>query len=240
MKILDALINLNRGIGILIDPEKTHRPEILGPLLVKLNSLNPDYLLIGGSTCVPEVFIETVKYVKENSPIPVLLFPGSHSQFSEQADGILFLSLISGRNPEYLIGQQIAAGRKVYQSGIEVISTGYILIDGGQETSVQKVTGTQSLSTEDLGMIEDTAIAAKLMGMQCIYLEAGSGALAPVSDQIIKKIGSLALPIIVGGGIRNLESLARAHDAGANLVVIGNKIEEDPAFIDQIFQYKNR
>ena len=164
--------------------------------------------------------------------IPIILFPGSAAQFTPEADAVLYLSLLSGNNPEYLIGQQIKSARTIQDSSMEVIPTGYILIDGGVETSTMRVTGTKPLdptTAEGIRTIIDTSIAAELMGKKAIYLEAGSGAQTPVPPEIIKAVrAKTSLTLIVGGGIRTPEAMNAAYAAGADIVVIGNHFESHP------------
>ena len=160
---------------------------------------------------------------------PVILFPGNSSQFSQEADGILYLSLLSGRNPEYLVSQQVKSARAIHDSRMDFVPTGYILIDGGVETSTMRVTGTKPIPQTDLDTIIDTAIAAELMGKKAIYLEAGSGAIHPVAPEIIKAVRAhTSVTLIVGGGIRTPEAMNAAYEAGADIVVIGNHFESHP------------
>jgi tRNA(adenine34) deaminase len=163
------------------------------------------------------------------SPVPVVLFPGNSSQFSPEADAVLFLSLLSGNNPEYLVGQQIKSARAIHDSRLDFVPTAYVLIDGGVETSTMRVTGTKPLPADDINTIVNICIAAELMGKQLIYLEAGSGAKNPVSADIIRAVrAQVSIPLIVGGGIRTPEALQAAYEAGASIVVIGNHFEDHP------------
>ena len=156
-------------------------------------------------------------------------------QISDKADGILFLSLISGRNPEYLIGKHVEAVSKLKDASLEVIPTGYILIENGKETSVQRVSQTKPISRNDIKTIIDTAKAGELLGLQLIYLEAGSGATHPIEPEIIKEVKQeLTIPLIVGGGIRSKAQLQFAYDSGADLVVIGTAFEENESFFNEI------
>ena len=216
-----------RILAVLLDPEKAN----LEALHLTKES-HPDWLLVGGSTggdCTD--FICDLRWKMEDLglKIPIILFPGNAAQFTKKADGILFLSLLSGRNPEYLAGQQVRAARAVKESGVEVIPTAYILVDGGVETSTMRVTQTSPISTDKIEDIVDTAIAAELMGMKMVYLEAGSGAKVPISSGIIKAVkAKVSVPVIVGGGIRTPEAMQAAYEAGADVVVIGNHFEEHP------------
>ena len=212
---------------MLLDPEKADLKR-----LSFTAEARPDYIFVGGSTGGDTTeFLKELKLKIKNEKlkIPIILFPGDASQFSEEADAILYLSLLSGRNPEYLAGQQIRAARAIHNSNIQVIPTAYILIDGGVETSTMRVTGTQPIPPTDIDRIVDTCMAAEMMGKQLIYLEAGSGAKTPVAPNIIRAVRkAVGLPLIVGGGIRTPERMEAAYEAGADMVVVGNHFEEHP------------
>lgn len=214
-------------MALLLDPEKANLE-----VLRFTESCRPDYLFVGGSTGGDTTeFVKRLRAKLEECgvTIPIVLFPGNAAQFTPEADAILFLSLLSGRNPEYLVGQQIRAAETIHESSVEVIPTAYILIDGGVETSTMRVTQTAPISSDQIDEIVRTAVAAELMGKRCIYLEAGSGAKVPVSSEIIAAVkAQTSIPLIVGGGIRTPEAMNAAHKAGADIVVIGNHFEENP------------
>ena len=218
---------MEKKLAILLDPEKADLSR-----LRFTDEVHPDYLFVGGSTGGDTTeFIEDLrlKIADLQCTIPIVLFPGNAAQFSKEADAILFLSLLSGNNPEYLIGQQIRAARTIHDSSVEVIPTAYVLIDGGVETSTMRVTGTQPLQPTDLSSIIDTCIAAEMMGKKAIYLEAGSGAKVPISSEIIAAVRAVtSCTLIVGGGIRTPEAMHAAYQAGADIVVIGNHFEDHP------------
>ena len=224
----------NRSLALLLDPEKANLDA-----LTFTSEAHPDYIFVGGSTGGDTTdFVRALKEkLTANSQqltanIPIILFPGNASQFTPEADAILFLSLLSGTNPEYLVGQQIKSAKAIKNSQIVSIPTAYILIDGGVETSTMKVTGTQPLQPSNLQTIIDTCIAAELMGKQAIYLEAGSGAKTPVSTEIIAAVrANTSCTLIVGGGIRTPEAMNAAYAAGADIVVIGNHFEQNPGEI---------
>ena len=222
----------HRSLALLLDPEKADLSR-----LVFTNACHPDYLFVGGSTGGDTTaFVQNLKSSISNlqSPIPVILFPGNSSQFTPQADGILFLSLLSGRNPEFLVNQQVKAARAIRESQVDFVPTAYILIDGGVETSTMRVSQTQPLNPTDINTIVDTCIAAELMGKKAIYLEAGSGAIRPVSPDIIKAVRAVtSVTLIVGGGIRTPEAMNAAYDAGADVVVIGNHFEQHPEELEK-------
>ena len=222
----DKMVN-KKALALLLDPEKANLDSL--PIT---ESCHPDYIFVGGSTGGDTTdFILNLKSKIKNqkSKIPIVLFPGNAEQFSKEADAILFLSLLSGRNPEYLVDQQIRSARTIHDSSVEVIPTAYILIDGGVETSTMRVTNTKPLNPADIDTIVDTCIAAELMGKKAVYLEAGSGAKTPVSPDIIRDVrNKVSVPLIVGGGIHSPEAMNAAYDAGADIVVIGNHFESHP------------
>lgn len=234
-KIKNQISNIPKGLALLLDPEKADLNA-----LSFTEECHPDMIFVGGSTGGDTTeFVVNLKSKIKNlkSQIPIILFPGNSSQFTPEADAILFLSLLSGNNPEYIVGQQIKAARAVSESHIDFVPTAYILIDGGVETSTMRVSQTKPLDPADIRTIVDTCIAAKLMGKQLIYLEAGSGAKIPVSKEIIQAVkGRINIPLIVGGGIRTPEAMQDAFDAGADIVVIGNHFEQHPEELTKFCQ----
>ncbi|MEH6658860.1 geranylgeranylglyceryl/heptaprenylglyceryl phosphate synthase [Leeuwenhoekiella marinoflava] len=185
------------------------------------------HLFVGGSTATQTQTQLTVQILKKNTDLPILLFPGDYKQITKEADGILFLSLLSGENPEYLIRQQIKSVQQLQHADLEIIPTGYILIDGGRETTVQRVSHTQALPQDDIEYIVNIALAGEYSGKKLIYLEAGSGALKTVSTEIIQAVKSvISIPLIVGGGIRTQIKLQQIYEAGADLVVVGTAFEK--------------
>ena len=229
-------LNKRHSLALLLDPEKAD----LSRLSIS-ECCHPDYLFVGGSTGGDTTeFIDELRLKIEDLglQIPIVLFPGNSSQFSPKADAILYLSLLSGDNPEYLVGQQIKSARAIYDSHMDFVPTAYVLIDGGVETSTMRVTGTKPLDPNDLPTIVDTCIAAELMGKKAIYLEAGSGAHIPVAPDIIKAVRAVtSVTLIVGGGIRTPEAMNAAYDAGADIVVIGNHFEEHPEELENFCRY---
>lgn len=223
--IQQRLAQGKKCFAVLIDPEKTSGQSLVS-VVKTIDKARPQLILVGGSGW-QQSLDDAVQTIRRLTDIPVVLFPGNASQFSSHADAMLFLSLISGRNPEFLIGQQVAAAATIKQSGLETIPTGYILVDGGVRTAVEKVSGTMPLA--DTESIVNTAIAGEMMGQRLIYLEAGSGALRPVAPEVISAVRrQISIPLIVGGGLVNLEMVQRALDAGADLIVIGNHFEHHP------------
>ena len=248
---------MDKKLAILLDPEKADLSAL--PITP---DCHPDYIFVGGSTGGDTTAF--VKVLKEKLSLsakrsvskavcalsgeaglgrpPIILFPGNASQFTPEADAILYLSLLSGDNPEYLVHQQVRAARAIHGSSITVIPTAYILIDGGVETSTMRVTGTKPLNplnAEGIQTIIDTCIAAELMGKKAIYLEAGSGAQIPVSPDIIREVRkNTSIPLIVGGGIRTPEAMQAAYSAGADIVVIGNHFESHPEELQKFLSAK--
>ncbi len=211
-------------LAILIDPEKFEL-EDAASFLRNLPAATT-HVFVGGSTVLEGTTEALIKELKLYTAKPILLFPGDVSQITEAADGLLFLSLLSGRNPEYLIEQQIKAVSKLQGSRLEIISTGYILIDGEKESAVAQVTQTNPISQNDIQLIVDTAKAGELMGAKLMYLEAGSGAKKPVSAEIISAVKKeLNIPLIVGGGIKTIEQINNAYQAGATMIVMGTAFE---------------
>jgi putative glycerol-1-phosphate prenyltransferase len=221
-------------LAVLIDPEKIDLDNI-ATFFEKVHQSIATHIFVGGSTDKDNVTNTVVTAIKKTTHLPVVLFPGDVSQISQKADGILFLSLLSGRNPEYLIEQQIKSVPFLKNSSLEIISTGYILIDGQKETATQKVSNTKPIAQENTELILNTALAGEFSGKKLIYLEAGSGATMPVDANIITVVKSnLSIPLIIGGGIRTKKQLENAFNAGADLVVIGTAFEKDEAFFNQL------
>ncbi len=216
---------MHKQLAILIDPEKVSSNTNL--LVTYMAATPPDYVLVGGSTGA--AMESLIKELKAKVNAPVVIFPGNVSQISEKADALMFISLLSGRNPEYLIGSHVKAAAKLQHTKLKVVPVGYILIDGGKESAVQRVSGTEPIKSSDIELAVNTAYAGQLLGMQYIYLEAGSGASNPVPPQMISAVKSaIDIPLIVGGGIRTPEALQSAYTAGADIAVIGNALESKP------------
>ncbi len=228
-----------RFIAVLIDPEKCTDDKALKVLLEKASFAKIDFLFIGGSTVTRKEFDKAINLIRNLTKIPLVIFPGSAQQISSKADAILYLSLLSGRNPDFLIGHHIQSATELYDMDIEVIPTAYLLIDGGTQSSVAYVSQTTPIPRDQKSIVKQTAIAGKLMGKSLIYLDAGSGAKFNVPSSMIEELTFLNIPIIVGGGIRDTNTIRDLHDAGANVVVIGNKIEDEIDFLLDINNYKS-
>lgn len=216
-----------KALAILIDPDKFVVEDAFAKAYITKIPSHTTHIFVGGSTDPLQKTEQVVRLIKNYCTLPVLLFPGDHHQVTAMADGILFLSLLSGRNPKYLIEEHIQAAPQLKKAAIEVIPTGYLLLDGGAKSSVARVSGTTPISQEDIKQIVNTALAGEFMGKKCIYLEAGSGALVPVKPEIIQAVkAQLTIPIIVGGGIRTQQQLETAYNAGADMVVMGTVFEK--------------
>lgn len=232
--------NNQKLFAVLIDPDEIVFSNISN-FIKKLNTSIATHIFVGGSIVKENATDDVVIEIKKHTNLPVILFPGDIIQLTDNADALLFLSLISGRNPDYLIGKQIEAVSKLYKMHIEVIPTGYVLIENGKQTSVERVTGTQPISRSDIQKIVDTSKAGELLGMKLIYLEAGSGALEPITTDIITAVKKvLNIPLIVGGGIRNKKQLDDVYNSGADLVVVGSAFEEDESFFEELKQESSK
>jgi phosphoglycerol geranylgeranyltransferase len=222
-------IKRDKGAGylLLIDPDNIDPKKI--PVFVReASKAGTDAFLVGGSLMLSHEFDKTISRIKENTKAPVIIFPGGVSQVSFEADAILFLMLISGRNPEYLIGNQVQAAPIIKQMHLEAISTGYMLIEGGNVTSAEFMSNTKPIPREKPEIAVAHALAAELLGLKILYLEAGSGAKQSVPDTMIKKVSKhCSLPLIIGGGIRTPEEAKNKVKAGASFVVTGTIIEEN-------------
>lgn len=219
-------------LAILIDPDKVVDVKVL---IDSLKQYPPDLIFVGGSRVDKETFDQIIKSIYDAKICPVVIFPGDYKQVNDNSDAILLLSLISGRNPEYLIEQHVKAAKTLDSYKGEVIPTSYVLIDGNRQTSVQEVSKTKPISQENIDLICDTIIAGRLMGHKIHYLEAGSGANNPVSVDIVKSAKEVTdNPIIVGGGIKDIETAKSVWNAGADLIVVGNGFEDKVSFLQEL------
>lgn len=233
-EILDAFQNKKRLLAVLLDPDKVDFNEIKH-LVEKINQSSATHILIGGSLVFSDFIAKIISEIKIFTNLPILLFPGHPSQIAENADGILFLSLLSGRNPDYLIEHQVKSAPLLKKSKLEILPTAYLLIESGGITAVEKVSKTVPILRKHIDEAVATAQAGELMGNKLIYLEAGSGALHAVPQEMIEKVtASVEIPVIVGGGIRTKQGIENAYDSGATMVVIGTAFENDSEFFNQI------
>jgi putative glycerol-1-phosphate prenyltransferase len=217
-------------IAILIDPDETD-VERLDKLILPIKSSPATHILIGGSRVKTTHLDKLVQFLKTNLSLPIILFPGHPSQISVHADGILFLNLLSGRNPDYLAEHQVNAVPFLKNSDLEIMPTAYLLIESGAETAVERVSQTNPLDRNNAEYVVQTALAGEYLGNKLVYLEAGSGAKLTVPLEIIQKVSnSISIPLIVGGGIRSRKGIKEAFEAGADLVVIGTAFENDVNF----------
>ena len=229
-----AKANKQKKFAVLIDPDKL-RLSRMEQVLDWAIKANVDYFFVGGSLIVNDMLDQCLSQIIEQCIIPLILFPGNSFQLSYRADAILFLSLISGRNPELLIGKHVITAPFLKLSPLEVIATGYILIDGGVPTTVSYMSNTIPMPQNKSDIALCTAMAGEMLGLKTIYLDAGSGAAQPVATAMIEAVaGAIDIPLIVGGGIRTPEKAYANVKAGADLIVVGNAIEEDPNLILEI------
>lgn len=237
-KILDSIgkqkANGHKAFAVLIDPDKLSSESLLETIQLAKQA-NVDYLFVGGSLVVTDTLDKVVAAIKANCSIPVVLFPGSPDQITPKADALLYLSLISGRNPELLIGQHVISAPFVRQSGLEIIPVGYMLIDGGTPTTVSYISNTNPIPSNKNDIASCTAMAGEMLGLKVIYMDAGSGAQRAIPTIMISQVAKyVQIPIIVGGGITNPEKAKENCLAGADIIVVGNAIEKDPALISQM------
>jgi len=224
----------NKSFAVLIDPDKINTP-LLDKLIALSIAARVDYFLVGGSLVISNHLDECVQHIKKNCSIPVILFPGSPSQISRYADGLLYLSLISGRNAELLIGQHVVSAPFVKQSGLEILSTGYMVVDGGAPTTVSYISNANPIPSDKNEIAMCTALAGEMLGMRLIYMDAGSGAKRPITESMIKLVADhIEAPLIVGGGISNPEKAYLNCKAGADVIVVGNAIEKDASLIKEM------
>jgi len=224
----------SKQLAVLIDPDKTTGNDLFNTIAIA-NKAQVDFFLVGGSLLLRDSLDTCITTIKASSTIPVVLFPGNAMHINAKADAVLLLSLISGRNSDLLIGQHVQAAPLLKQANIETIATGYILIDGGKPTTVSYISNTTPIPADKPEIAAITALAGEMLGLKCIYLEAGSGAQNPVSTTTISTVKKqITTPLIVGGGIRNAEAAVAACKAGANIIVIGNATEKNPDLITEI------
>lgn len=222
------------AFAVLLDPDGVQVDEVRA-IALKCEEAAVDFLFLGGSLMISSHTKQCIDAFKEISNIPVILFPGSPAQVVPNADALLYLSLISGRNPEMLIGQHVVSAPNIRNSGLEIISTGYIVVDGGKPTTVSYMSHSAPIPRNKPDIALCTAWAGEMQGKHVIYMDAGSGADYPISKEMIEKVSqNIDIPLIVGGGIRTPEAAINACIAGAQIIVVGNAIESDPALINTI------
>lgn len=223
-----------KSFAVLIDPDKV-TPAGITDLAAKCAEARVDYIFLGGSLVITQHLDECVQRIKTSCDIPVVLFPGSPTQVSRYADALLYLSVISGRNPELLIGQHVVSAAAVKRSGLEIIPTGYMVIDGGVPTTVSYISNTTPIPADKDDIAMCTAMAGEMLGLKMIYMDAGSGARDAISESMISQVSSqVSVPVIVGGGIRDAEKAYLDCKAGADVIVVGNAIEKDLSLVKEI------
>lgn len=233
-KIYNKLISKVGQIAILIDPDKSSSENYLANLIRKADFAQVDYFFVGGSSVSKKDFEFTLKFLNENTSIPLVIFPGANHQISHKADAILYLSLLSGRNPDFLIGQHVESAMELYKMDIEIIPTAYILIDGGKTSAVAYISQTTPIPRDKVSIARNTALAGFLQGKKIVFFDAGSGADFSVPVEIIQEMRGLEIPTIVGGGVKDIETIEKFKENGANVIVIGNYIEENLDFLIDI------
>lgn len=233
----NLLLRKQKGVksfAVLIDPDKV-TTGALEDICGLAKASNVDYLFVGGSLVITDHLDDCIKTIKANCNIPVILFPGSPSQLSTYADGLLYLSLISGRNAELLIGQHVVSAPFVKKSGLEIISTGYMVVDGGAPTTVSYISHASPLPSNKPDIALCTALAGEMLGMKVIYMDAGSGAKQPIPTNMIAKVAKhITIPLIIGGGITTPQKAIENCEAGADIIVIGNVLEKDISLMDAL------
>jgi phosphoglycerol geranylgeranyltransferase len=228
-----------KSFAVLLDPDKLDEESCMKLVNMGIES-KIDYFFVGGSLLTNYNLSSLIKIIKQNSQIPVILFPGSYLQIDDAADGILFLSLISGRNPDYLIGQHVISAPILKKSKLEILPTGYMLIDCGKQTTVSYISNTTPIPHDKPSVAVCTAMAGEMLGLKLLYVDGGSGAQMPVSPKMISAVSkSVDIPLIVGGGINTAKKAVEALTAGADLIVIGNGIEKEPHLLIEVSEQIN-
>ena len=223
-----------KSFALLIDPDKQDLTQLL-IIINKAEKAKVDYIFVGGSLLTYDSLDNCLKTIKNNSTIPVVLFPGNAMQVNDKADGILFLSLISGRNAEMLIGKQVITAPILKKSSLEVLSTGYILVDSGKPTTVSYMSNTTPIPADKDTVSACTAMAGEMLGLKLIFMDGGSGAKNPISSKMIATVSkSIDAPLIIGGGINSGEKALANCKAGADIIVVGNAIEKNKDLISEI------
>jgi phosphoglycerol geranylgeranyltransferase len=232
--ILDKKTKQQKAFAVLIDPDKLDAVGLQKTIDLAVQS-KVDYIFVGGSLVVTDTLDQMVTQIKQQCAIPVVLFPGSPDQITPKADALLYLSLISGRNPELLIGQHVISAPFVKQSGLEIIPVGYMLIDGGTPTTVSYISNTNPIPANKNDIAACTAMAGEMLGLKLIYMDAGSGAKNAIPASMIQQVAKHTnTPLIVGGGITTAEKAIENCKAGADIIVVGNAVEKDPSLIQMI------
>ncbi len=237
--ILSKAKNNKKQLAVLIDPDKQSISK-LNDFVKLIDKTSVDLIFVGGSL-VNNNIDKTISEIKNKTNIPIIIFPGSLNQISKNADAILFLSLISGRNPEFLIGNHVLAAKTIKEANIEVISTGYILVENGATTSVEYMSNTKPIPATKTDIAVSTAIAGELLGSKVIYMDSGSGAKHVISEEMISEVKlNINIPLIIGGGINTTEKLKSVYTSGADIAVVGTAFENDKKLLTEFCKVKDK
>jgi phosphoglycerol geranylgeranyltransferase len=233
-RISNGKATAHKAFAVLVDPDKLDETGLSNTIALAIEA-KVDYFFVGGSLVVTDTLDKVVSAIKEKCNIPVILFPGSPDQITPKADALLYLSLISGRNPELLIGQHVISAPFVRQSGLEIMPVGYMLVDGGTPTTVSYISNTNPIPANKNDIASCTAMAGEMLGLKLIYMDAGSGAQRAIPTAMITQVAKyISIPLIVGGGITTADKAKENCLAGADIIVVGNAIEKDPNLIKEI------
>ncbi len=231
MNVIELFKKQKKQLAVLIDPDKLSSDQLEETAIIS-EKAGVDFLFVGGSLMTSDTLFHCIRTLKENTEIPVVLFPGNSYQISRNADAMLFLSLISGRNPDMLIGMHVLSAPYIKLSGLETIATGYMLIDSGKPTSVTYMSNSFPIPNDKKDIAACTAMAGEMLGLSTIFMDAGSGASITIPEEMVEFVkGSIEVPLIIGGGINTAEKAKNIIEAGADIIVVGNKFEENPELI---------
>lgn len=234
MILYSSLSENKKQFAVLIDPDKYNSRQLIDLVSLAEESM-VSYFFVGGSLLSEDNLDTAIRIIKDHSRIPVIIFPGDEMQINKHADGILLLSLISGRNPDLLIGKHVIAAPYLKRSGLEILPTGYMLIDSGRSTTALYMSNSLPIPADKDEIAVLTAMAGEMLGLKLIYMDGGSGAQTPVSCSMIEKVKqNISIPLIIGGGIRNAQTAADRFKAGADILVVGNAIEDNHSLLKQI------
>ena len=234
MSLYTSISENKKQFAVLVDPDNYNSKELID-LVAMARKAMVSYFFVGGSLLEKNNLDNTIRVIKDNCDIPVVIFPGDVLQINENADGILLLSLISGRNAELLIGKHVVAAPYLKESGLEILPTGYMLIDSGKPTTALYMSNSLPIPSDKDGIAVSTAIAGEMLGLKLIYMDGGSGAMNPISLSMIEKVKeNISVPLIIGGGIRTPEAASERFKAGADIIVVGNAIENENSLLAKI------
>jgi len=234
MNLYSSLSENKKQLAVLIDPDSYSSKGLIDLAAIARKAM-VSYFLVGGSLLEKVNLDETIKVIKDHCDIPIIIFPGDVLQINSRADAILLLSLISGRNPELLIGKHVVAAPYLKESGLEILPTGYMLIDSGRPTTASYMSSSLPIPNNKDGIAVSTALAGEMLGLKIIYMDGGSGAANPIPISMIEKVkASISIPLIIGGGISTPEAASERYKAGADIIVVGNAIETEKSLIERM------